>query len=320
MGRYVSLAIDPVVNFGARDVKPGFGSGAFRFFGSSGTFLIPTGVSEVRVTALGGGGTGGFPYGGCPCRCYCAGAGGGGAGYVVATTSVTPGCTCNIAVGGAGGGTSCFGTAIYAYGGGNATGTCGVTAGTGGTYCVCSGNLVSGRNGNAGCNSCDYSGYIYSNCFKMCGGPGGASGSPIGGGGTGPFPGTSGSDIYSCKGFNGENVDEATLASKFSNTIRWPGETVISTSRCGTTIAGTAAGYPIGCYAVSAYGGASVQQACSSTCPTCLNAGCGGGGAGGHGYGGIICYCNYGYGQTCYIFGGQPCSGSAGAGYVVVEY
>lgn len=315
MGRYVSLAIDPVVNFGSRDVKPGFGTGAFRFFGSSGTFLIPTGVSEVRITALGAGGCGHIPNG---CRCYCVGGGGGGAGYVVATTSVTPGCVCNIAVGAAPSGTSCFGLAVFAFGGTSASTQ---TGGAGGSYCVCSGSLVAGRNGNAGCNGGQFD--IYSNGQQIQPSPGGASGSPIGGAGTGPFPGTSGTDFYACKGFNGENLEESALASKFSNTIRWPGETVISTSRLAKTIAGTAAGFPHGCYAVTAYGGAAaVNGQCSITgsCCECMNAGCGGGGGGGHQTGHCQCYCNYGYGQTCCLYGGATKCGVPGAGFVVVEY
>lgn len=152
-------------------------------------------------------------------------------------------------------------------------------------------------------------------------GCGGASGSPIGGGGTGPFPGTSGTDFYACKGFNGENLDETALASKFSNNIRWPGETIISTSRCAKTIAGTASGFPTNCYAVTSYGGNGFMYPCHcNCCRECLNAGCGGGSGGGNSYGSCICYCNYGYGVTCNIQCSRHCSGDSGAGFVVIEY
>jgi len=311
MGRYVSLAIDPVVSFGQRDIKPGYGTGSFRFFGSSGSFTIPTGVSEVRVTALGGGGSGLSASG------LCIGAGGGGAGYVVATTTATPGCVCNVAVGAASGGTSCFGTAIYAYGGCNTSST---TGGAGGTYCVCSGTLIAGRNGNAGCNG-------NTMCYPSSGtnqctptGHGGASGSPIGGAGTGPFPGTSGTDFYACRGFNGEDVAEAELASKFSNTIRWPGETIISTSRKSAVIAGTAAGFPADTYTVTAFGGAFASCSCFTGCAACFNAGCGGGAAGGNNSGNCTCYCAGSYSTNCCIFGGATKRGTGGAGYVVVEF
>ena len=90
MGRYVSLAIAPTINYGIRDVKPGFGTGSFRFFGVSGTFTVPAGISEVRITALGGGGCGQTnTFSGCCPNVV--GAGGGGGGYVVATATVTAG-------------------------------------------------------------------------------------------------------------------------------------------------------------------------------------------------------------------------------------
>ena len=56
MGRYLSTAATKVVYYGLRDVLPNYGSGAFRFFGASGTFTVPPLTTEVRVTALGAGG------------------------------------------------------------------------------------------------------------------------------------------------------------------------------------------------------------------------------------------------------------------------
>lgn len=333
MGRYVSLALEPTVYFGIRDVKPGYGSGVFRFYGSSGTFLVPLGVTEIRVTALGGGGCGS-----CFCQCCCCcrcelrpGSGGGGAGYIVATVPVTPGCTCNIAVATAGG-ASCFSTLVYAYGGCHATvSSTSSTSGAGGTFCACTGStLVVGYNGNSGCtNSTVLSAYMTFNgssssqCCEWgysCG-YGGASGSPIGGGGTGPFPGTLCSDVYSCKGFNGEASSEADIASKFSNTIRWPGETIMSTSRLSATIGGTSAQFPANCYCVSVFGGGGLAL-CSCMPYAC--AGCGGGRAGAVPC--CWCYCANPYSPFSFMPNGPNyavcyvCSGFPGNGFVVVEY
>ena len=324
MGRYVSLAIEPTVYFGIRDVKAGYGSGAFRFYGTSGTFTIPSGVTEVRVTALGAGGAG-SNWCRCNCCCFCpvsTGSGGGGGGYIVATVPVTPGCVCNIAVGAATGGSSCFGLMVYAYGGCSAsTGYGTTTAGAGGTFCACSGaTLIAGYCGNNGCTGStnlyagQWPGYV-SNYSQ-----GGASGSPMGGNCTGPFPGISGTDVYSCKGFNGEASDESSVAAKFSNTIRWPGEALLSTSRLAKVVAGTAAGYPDTCYCVSVFGGA------NSTCCACaggsprdyINAGCGGGQAGC--LPGCFCCNYYGYGTCACLNNSCSFAGSAGNGFVVVEY
>ena len=332
MGRYVSLALEPTVYFGVRDVKPGYGSGVFRFYGSSGTFLVPLGVTEVRVTALGGGGCGS-----CFCQCCCCcrccvniGSGGGGAGYIVATVPVTPGCTCNIAVATAGG-ASCFSTLVYAYGGCHASVTStSTTAGAGGNFCACAGStLVVGYNGNAGCTGYTLGQY---EAFCACSSAtcdmwrcsctyGGASGSAIGGGGTGPFPGTLTTDVYSCKGFNGEASTEADIASKFGNTIRWPGETIMSTSRLATTIGGTAAAFPPNTYCVSVFGGGGLA---TCNCLPYACPGCGGGRAGAvpcH-----WCYCSSAYAQYSFMPGGTNhgtcgvCAGFPGNGFVVVEY
>ena len=346
MGRYVSIPITTAAYYGIRDIKPGYGTGAFRFYGVSGTFTIPTGVSEVRVTALGGGGNGGN-FNCCSGCCVTSiGGGGGGGGYVVATTSVTPGCICNVAVGAAGssvgssGGNSCFGDLVYACGGGCGFGSpasgCGGRGGAGGTFCVCTGaTCVVGRCGNCGC--CGFT--LNSSAFCCCGlaytcGMGGAGAGPIGGGGTGPFPGTSGSDVYNCKGFNGEDATESDLATKFGNTIRWPGDAILGTSRAATVISGTAPHFPPACYCVSAFGGGVTvcsccvianTSCCGGTGSRFYNAGYGGGGSGcrltcgcacSSPYLGFFCYC-MALGMPCCNAG---CVGAAGNGFVVVEF
>lgn len=338
MGRYVSLYIAPTVNLGLRAVSPGFGTGSFQFFGSSGTFTIPTGTSQIRVTALGPGGAGccWSGRGGCTCPAYCdqgwgTGNGGGGGGYVVATVDVTPGTVCTITVGAACGAASCMGSQVVAFGGCPGCTSCCCTnnsvapncAGQGGGFCVGTGaTLILGYCGNrastprcfasGGCN-----GQVIVSC--LCS-QGGASGSQIGGNGCGAFPGTTCTDVFSCKAFNGEDLSETDTTSKFSNTIRWPGEAILSTSRLATSIAGTAAGYPPGCYKVTAFGGAISISGCCGCNQACLSSGCGGGNAGGTTRSGCMFFC-----QTPYVYQNCACGpgstdGSAGAGYVVIEY
>jgi len=317
MGRYVSIPIESQVYYGIRDIKPGYGTGGFRFFGVSGTFLVPSGVDEVRVTVLGAGGCGSSFTNSS--NQSVTGHGGGGGGYVVATVPVTAGCTCNIGVGAGNGGSSCFGTAVYAYGGCNATNAFCNCCFAGGTFCVCSGTQIAGYCGNKGCpGSCGTG----TRGVSFGTGPGGASGSPAGGNCLGPFPGISGSDIFNCKGFNGEDVPESDLASKFGNTLRWPGEVLLGTSRAATTIVGTAAGNPPVAYCVTAFGGGSNHCYCcgTATCPY-ANAGYGGGQAGD--MRSCYCYNDFGYG-TCQCWQGAGCflalRGCSGTGFVVVEY
>ena len=339
MGRYVSLYIAPTVNLGLRAVSPGFGSGSFQFFGSSGTFTIPTGTASIRVTALGPGGAGCCFTGRCNCACMCfcdqnwvVGNGGGGGGYVVATVDVTPGTVCTITVGAACGAASCMGSQVVAFGGCpgcNSDNSCAFNgfgsncAGQGGGYCVGTGaTLILGYCGNRASaqrtltTACGNNTVVVNcNCSQ-----GGASGSQIGGNGCGAFPGTSCADVFTCKAFNGEDLSETDTTTKFSNTIRWPGEAILSTSRLATTIAGTAPGYPPGCYKVTAFGGATLISGCCGCCQPCFNAGCGGGAAGSTSRGGIMCCFNSGYVQ-CRVPGSpSSTSGDAGAGYVVIEY
>ena len=332
MGRYVSLAIAPTINYGIRDVKPGYGTGSFRFFGVSGTFTVPAGISEVRITALGAGGCGGLACASGTCSFF-VGAGGGGGGYVVATAAVTAGCVCNVAAGAVGGGASCFGTIVYAYGGCNASSP--ACPGAGGNFCACSGSTcIVGRNGNGGCTgacAC-IGGFCCLNGTPFTCGSGGASGSPIGGGGCGPFPGTTGADIFNCKGFNGEDATEADLATKFGNLIRWPGDAILGTSRLASSVGATAAGFPGGCYCVSSFGGGvPICGCCSVAASLCCSpnnyasAGFGGGQSGCRAavYCGIQGSPYIGPAQFNICTGclcGTAFRGNAGTGYVVVEF
>ena len=337
MGRYVSLYIAPTVNLGLRAVAPGFGSGSFQFFGTSGTFTVPAGVSQIRVTALGPGGTGcsynGINNSGCDCLCasnsgWASGPGGGGGGYVVATVDVTPACACTITIGAACGAATCMGSQVVAFGGcgGCVSATCATVqcGGPGGSFCV-------GANATCIVGYCGNRGHV-GRCFRgstsdqgqimpsqVCS-AGGASGSQVGGNGCGPFVGTSCADVFSCKAFNGEDISEADASAKFGNISRWPGEVILSTSRLGSIIAGTSAGQPLGCYKVSAFGGGVGSQCNCTQCQTCMYAGCGGGGSGGSSKNCVI-HCQSPY-QGCFhrACHGPTLLGEPGAGYIVIEY
>jgi hypothetical protein len=101
-------------------------------FTSSGTFNVPTGVTNVKVTVIGAGGNGGTADSGCGGG---SGGGGGAGGYVVAYVAVTSGGTVSVTVGtNAGSRTSSFagGSTITAAGGTNGSDGSGGTAGNSG--------------------------------------------------------------------------------------------------------------------------------------------------------------------------------------------
>ncbi len=97
-------------------------------FTSSGTFTVPSGITAVKVTVLGGGGGGGSAR--TPTCGVSRGGGGGGGGLAIKfVTGLTPGGTVSVTVGGGGaggtpnnagstGGTSSFGAYCSATGGG----------------------------------------------------------------------------------------------------------------------------------------------------------------------------------------------------------
>jgi hypothetical protein len=78
-------------------------------FVASGTYVVPVGVSHLRVKVWGAGG-GGATAGPCGGVCTDGGGGGGGGGYQARLLSVTPGQACDVHVG-VGGGAGVFGSA-----------------------------------------------------------------------------------------------------------------------------------------------------------------------------------------------------------------
>lgn len=109
----------------------------YQIFTSSGTFIVPSGVTQVLVTLIGGGG-GGSKGGGA----HSSGAGGGGGGvYYRAPVTVTPGSSIPVTIGSGGaggtsshidgyaGGTSSFGSYLSATGGGPGRGRGGSSTG-----------------------------------------------------------------------------------------------------------------------------------------------------------------------------------------------
>lgn len=364
MARYVSLpaalVAAPII-FGKKPCTSysQFGSGQFEYFGVSGTFTVPAGVTRVRVTAVGAGGAGSEARGtSCCCWAQLAGHGGGGAGFISAEVDVTPGTACTIVVGAAPGGTTCMGTQVVAFGGCNAVGlctclcctnygqTCGFKScgspGVGGGY---SSNNVTVL--TVSCGSCGGTGQLYcfgnihnsspaepvpceanscACCWRFwCFGRGGAAGSYLGITAQNEFPGTQGADIFACKAFNGEAVSVDTISVPVVKP-RWPGEFIVSTSRADSLIAGTAAGYPCPTYTASVFGGACSVCCCCELATRILgNAGCGGGGSGAQ----ISpatkkCCAAYDGSQGLFCLGNCCCSafyqGCPGNGYFVVEY
>jgi hypothetical protein len=162
-------------------------------FTSSSTFTIPTGVSSLKVTIVGGGGNGG--QGGANGIFYAAGGGGGaGATAISYLTSLTPGNTIVVTVGAAGGlsriasGTQSI-TTVTANGGsngGDATSTSWQlgTKGSGGTASNGTVNM-SGATGTVGS--------LYNIPCTTQGCTGGNGGNSIfgggGGGGSSSYPG-----------------------------------------------------------------------------------------------------------------------------------
>ena len=130
-------------------------------FTSTGTFTVPSGITAVKVTVVGGGGNGATMNSG-----FGAGGGGGGGGVAIRyITGLTSGDTVAVTVGGIAG-TSSFGAYASATGGvsGVTNSAAGRAGGTGsnGTYNIAGG---AGGTGNTPLTN-----------FIACGGAGGASG------------------------------------------------------------------------------------------------------------------------------------------------
>ena len=117
-------------------------------FNSSGTFIVPPGVTSITVQAWGAGGGG--ASGGTGNR-----AGGGGGAFATKIIAVTPGTSYTVTVGSGGapgstGGNSSFGAEVIAVGGSSGSG---LTGGTGGLASNCTPTVGAFSGGNGGGSS-----------------------------------------------------------------------------------------------------------------------------------------------------------------------
>lgn len=149
-----------------------FGTGKFRFFATSGSFVVPAGITSVRARVWGAGGYGGYAYGG--------GAnGGGGGGFALKIiTGLTPSSSITVTVGSSGAASSSFGSYVSATGG--QTAVYNSSPGTGGTG---SGGDINTTGGTGGYGSTSYSGGGGGSAsFFGDGGDGGSTNTPGGNG------------------------------------------------------------------------------------------------------------------------------------------
>lgn len=171
-----------------------FGSGNLQIYINSGTYVVPPGVTRIRVRVWGAGGSGG-----CTCEVAGAGlaAGGGGGGFGMKVIDTTPGTSYTVTVGAGGapvtgaartngnaGGTSSFGTAVTCTGGGGGAangGSAGTLTAAGGAGGTSTGGDVNYSGGAGG--SCTNTGYDATiNARRSLGAGGGSSGSIFGNG------------------------------------------------------------------------------------------------------------------------------------------
>lgn len=178
-----------------------FNNGKWRTYLANGTFVVPAGITQIRVRVVGGGGGG---------ASGAQSAGGSGGGFAVGVFTVVPGASYNVSIGAAGavasaGGATAFGVLISASGGAGGTqpGAGAVGAGAGGDL------QFSGGPGGAPTNGQGGGGAAGSQA-----GPGGAGGS--GGGGVGGCAGRSGGG--SLFGYGSANDIGAVDAMGMSNT------------------------------------------------------------------------------------------------------
>jgi len=130
-------------------VYPGqsfFGTNNVRVFMSSGTYVVPAGVSQIRVRVHGAGGSGGGVAGGGRNRVA---SGGGGGGLAIKTLNVTPGTSYAVTVG-TGGAAVTLGAANAGNAGGTSSfgAVCSATGGSGGA--AATGNAVNSAAGATG--------------------------------------------------------------------------------------------------------------------------------------------------------------------------
>jgi hypothetical protein len=129
----------------------GISSAAYTTAGTY-SWTVPTGITQVKVTVVGGGGGGGNAYGG---QAYAGAAGGGSAGVnVFFVTGLTPGGTVSVTAGAGGGAGSAGGTSSFgAYGSATGGGAGGGNSGGGGAGGTGGGYGVTGSYGGSGSGS-----------------------------------------------------------------------------------------------------------------------------------------------------------------------
>ena len=192
----------PVLAYRLPELRPGFST--MQAFTASGSFVVPQGVSRLRVRAIGGGGGGGgnTSSGGA--------GGGGGGGYAEGIYAVGPGQVLAVVVGGGGGGgvnnsgsasgnsggtggASSLGGFLSASGGIGGQGSLAAGQGNSGPGGAGSGGTVNmgGGTGNAGFNA-GAAGFGGHGGAAASGGGGGASSSGLPSGGAGPGGGGAG--------------------------------------------------------------------------------------------------------------------------------
>jgi hypothetical protein len=195
-----ALPTAPGLAFRLPELRPGFS--AMQSYTANGSFVVPQGVTRLRVRAIGGGGGGGGNFGNG------GGGGGGGGGYAEGIFAVGPGQVIAVTVGAAGaagtngsgtasgnsggnGGASSFGAFLSAAGGQGGGGALAGGQGNSGPGGSGSGGAVNmaGSAGNAGLNA-GPNGFGGHGGAASAGGGGGAasSGLPSAGG----FPGGGG--------------------------------------------------------------------------------------------------------------------------------
>ena len=219
-GDITAYPATPVIPFKLPYLRPGFS--ALQQFVASGNFVVPHGVSVVKVRAYGAGGGGGGNTG------QGGGGGGGGGWFAEGIQQVTPGQIISVLVGAGGaggsntsgsavgnnghdGGTSSFGGGLGATGGHGGAGS--LTAGQGDSGPGGSGFgaaiIMTGGAGNAGF-SAGPNGFGGHGAAGAAGGGGGAasSGLPSNGAGPGGGGGGGGGNFAGASGANGLVVVE----------------------------------------------------------------------------------------------------------------
>ena len=201
-GNIAVLITAPTLSYKLPDLRPGFAT--MQGFTANGSFVVPQGVTRLRVRAIGGGGGGGgnTTAGG--------GGGGGGGGYAEGVYAVGPGQVLAVTVGAGGaggvnnsgsaagnsgvtGGTSNFGAFLSAVGGTAGQGALSGGQGNSGPGGSGSGGAVNmtGSAGNAGHNA-GASGYGGHGGQAAAGGGGGGASSGLPSAGAAPGGGGAG--------------------------------------------------------------------------------------------------------------------------------